>query len=122
MSEECHHLRAFRFGTHLVVLDGEITALLTFPVRDLHKVPAHQRPSDVGVVPGLILVRFGHKIDFEALHNSMKLGADVVGLGEGAGRNIVVPCPIAFMKVCMTIFSSVTADNSQSVTHYSDTR
>lgn len=56
MSEECHHLRTFHVEAHLVVLDGEITALLTFPVRDLHKVPAHQRPSDVDVVPGLVRV------------------------------------------------------------------
>jgi hypothetical protein len=48
-------------------------------------------------VPGLVLVRLGHKVDLEALHNSMKLSADVVGLGEGAGRNIVVPGPIAVM-------------------------
>src|SRR5579863_10089816 len=96
-SEKCDRLRTSQVGSYLVVLYGEISTLLTLPVRDLHKVSAHQRPSDVNIVPGLILVRLGHKIDFLALHNSKQLSADVVGLGEGAGRNIVVPCPIALV-------------------------
>lgn len=94
--------------TYLVVLDGEIVTLLTFPVCDLHKVSAHQRLADVDKVTSLVLVRLGYNVNFEALHDSEKLGADVVCLRKGTGREIVVPGPIAVVKICMMIFSSVT--------------
>ena len=32
-SEQCHHLCTFHVGVRLVVLDSEITVLLTFPRR-----------------------------------------------------------------------------------------
>jgi len=83
--------------SHLVVLDGEISTLLALPVCDLHKVSAHQRLADVDEVPSLVLVRLGYNVDFEALHDSEKLGADVVCLRKGTGRDIVVPGPIALV-------------------------
>ena len=83
--------------SHLVVLDGEVSTLLALPVCDLHKVPTHQRLADVDEVPSLVLVRLGYNVDFEALHDSEKLGADVVCLGKGTGRDVVVPGPIALV-------------------------
>lgn len=93
-SERYHHLPK---GSHLIVLEGEISTLLTLPVCDLHKVSAHQRLADVGEVPSLVLVRLGYNVDFEALHDSKKLGADIFCLRKGTSRDIVVPGPIAFV-------------------------
>ncbi len=48
--------RTLRVWSHLTVLDGEIRTFLTLLVRNLHEVSAHQRPSDIRIMPGWILV------------------------------------------------------------------
>jgi hypothetical protein len=57
-------------ATHLVVLDRKITTLLALLVRDLHKISAHERFSDISVVSGLIAIFFGEEVELEALHDS----------------------------------------------------
>jgi hypothetical protein len=63
-------MRCEEKATHLVILDGKITALLALLMRDLHKVSAHERSSDIGIVSGLIAIFFGDEIDLKALHDS----------------------------------------------------
>jgi hypothetical protein len=73
-----------RVRSHLVVLDGQVGAPRASLVRNLHEVSAHQRPSDIHVMPSLVLVWLGHQLYFEAFHNSQNLSADVGSFGKGA--------------------------------------
>ena len=49
------HLHTLRVRSHLIVPHREIASRAVL-VRNLHKVSAHQRPSDLHVMPGLVLV------------------------------------------------------------------
>lgn len=84
---------------HLVVLHGEVVALLALLVRDLHEEATDERLSDVR--EQLLLVAERVHVDVVPLHDALQLLPDAISLLKCTRGEVVVPCPVLVGGVWM---------------------